>query len=340
MLRKNAFGVDLGTSVVKIYSLRKNRLLSEHDMIAIMNGSQVIAVGNDAYEMYEKNPPNIAVDRPMVNGRIADVAEVEMMLKLLLRKTDRHAGSKPLIYFSAPVNMSELEKRAYYMISDAGNPRNPRVWLVDRPICDAISMGISLERARGSMILDIGAQSTEVSVIAGEQVIVSDSIPMGGQQLNEAICNEIRRSRNLLIGNRTARRLKASLATFLSTGSEERVVTGIDTLTGLPRQEVIPSELVCRAVTEEMLKGAEAMRTFLERTPPQISGNIFNEGIYLTGGTSRIPGIERYLCRIIGCRINLGKDYEFSTIRGLEELIQHKELRKWAHSVKERKNRK
>ncbi len=318
-------------------ALKKNRLLSEHDMIAIMNRSQVIAVGNDAFEMYEKNPPNIRVDRPMVNGRIADVAEVEMLLRLLLRKTDRRSLAHPLIFFSTPVNMSEIEKRAYYAISDAGNPRNPRVFLVDRPICDAISLGIDIERTKGSMILDIGAQSTEVSVIAGGQVIVSDTLAIGGQQLNDAIYNEIRRSRNLLIGKRTARRLKSSLATFLQTGSEERLVTGVDTLTGLPRQETIPGTLVQSAVTDEMKKGAEAMRTFLERTPPQISGNVFNEGIYLTGGTSRIPGIERYLCRVIGCRINLGKDYEFSTVKGLEEVMLHKELRKWASSVKDRK---
>ncbi|MDO5703366.1 MAG: rod shape-determining protein, partial [Lachnospiraceae bacterium] len=223
------------------------------------------------------------------------------------------------------------------MISDAGNPRNPRVFLADRPICDAISLGIPISETRGSMILDIGAQSTEVSVIAGGQVIVSDSIAIGGQQLSDAIAGEIRRRKNLLIGNRTARRLKISLSTFLSSQGEERVVTGVDTLTGLPRQDVVTSEFVSLAVTEEMRKGAEAMRTFLERTPPQISGNIFNEGIYLTGGTARIPGIERYLCRIIGCRINLGKDYEFSTIRGLEEMMQNKELRKWAYSVKDKR---
>ena len=337
MLGKNAFGVDLGTSVVKIYSLRKNRLLSEHDMIAIMGGTQVIAVGNDAFEMYEKNPPGITVDRPMVNGRIADVAEVEMLLKLLLRKTDRHASSHPLIYFSAPVNMSELEKRAYYAISDAGNPRNPRVWLVDRPICDAIALGIPIMRTKGSMILDIGAQSTEVSVIAADQVIVSDTLSIGGQQLNDAICDEIRRRCNLLIGKRTARRLKSALATFLTTGNEERRVVGIDTLSGLPREASIRTELVRDAVTAEMKKGAEAMKTFLERTPPQISGSIMNEGIYLTGGTARIPGIERYLCRMIGCRINLGTDYEFSTVKGLEELMQHKELRRGAHSVKDQR---
>ena len=334
MFNDNVCGVDLGTSTVKLYSQRNSHILTEKTMVAIRNRTQVIAVGNDAFEMYEKNPPDISVDRPVINGSIADVDEVEILLRILLHRTDPNLGKAPAICFSAPVNMPELEKRAYYAISDAGNPKSPRVFLVDRPICDAISLGIPITRTKGSMILDIGAQSTEVSVIAGEQVIVSDSLPIGGQQLNEAVANEIRRERNLLIGSRTARRLKISLATFLTGGKEERRVTGIDTLAGLPREEVITSDLVNRAVEAELRKGAEAMRTFLERTPPQLSGSIMNEGIYLTGGTARIPGIERYLCRMIGCRINLSRDYEFSTIKGLEELMQHKELRRWAHSIK------
>ncbi len=337
MFNKNVFGVDLGGRRIIKKSLRKNRLMIEHDMIAIKDGTQVIAVGNDAFEMYEKNPPGIRVDRPMSDGRIADVDEVEMMLRLLLRKTDRHIGSNPVIYFSAPLNMSELEKKAYYAVSHTGTVRNPKVFLVDRPICDALSCGIPISKTKGSMILNIGAQSTEVSVIAGGQVIVSDSIRLGGQQLNESVCNEIRRSRNLLIGKRTARRLKSVLASFERREGEVRKITGVDTLSGLPREDEVSSDLISLAVEAELHKGAEAMRTFLERTPPQIAKCITDEGIYLTGGTARIPGIERYLSRVIGCRINLSSDYEFSTVRGLEELIRHKELKKWAYSIRNKK---
>ena len=337
MFSKNVFGVDLGTSAVKIYSLRKARLMIEHDRIAVRNGSQVIAAGNDAFEMYEKNPPCISVDRPMESGRIADVDEVEMLLLILLRKADRHAGSHPVIYFSAPVNMSEIEKRAYYSISSTGRLGHPKVFLVDRPICDAISLGIPLIRTRGSMILDIGAQTTEVSVVANEQIIVSDSLPVGGEQLSDSIMNEIRREKNLLIGHRTARRLKAVLASFEQRGiGEARKVTGIDTLTGLPREEIITADLVTRAVDRELSKRAAAMRQFLERTPPQITRCIMDEGIHLTGGTARMPGIDRYLSRHIGCRIVRSSDYEFSTVKGLEELILHKDLRKWAYALKEK----
>lgn len=306
----------------------------EKDMIAIRNGTQVIAVGNDAFEMFEKNPPNVRIDRPMMNGTIADVDEVDMMMRLLLHRTDRHAGQNPVIYFSVPVNMSEIEKRAYYAICTRGSLRNPRIFLADRPICDALSLGINIEKTKGSLILNMGAQSTKMSVIANGQVIISNSIPIGGQQLNNAICEEIRREENLLIGTRTARRLKAVLTTLGEDTGEARKVFGIDTLFGLPREAVITSSLVSRTVQREVEKGALEIRTFLERTPPQITPWVMEEGIFLTGGTARIKGIDRFIQKIVGCRIRLSENYELSTVRGLEEIIRHKELKKWAYTIR------
>ncbi len=337
MLTKNIFGVDLGTSAVKLYSLRKKRIMVEKNMIGIRNGSQVIAVGDDAFEMFEKNPPNVSVDRPIVNGKIADVDEVEMMLRVLLRRLDRRVGGRPVLFFSVPVNMSELEKRAYYAICYNGSLQNPKVFLVDKPICDAIALGIPISRTKGSMILSIGAQSSKMSVIANEQIMISNDIAIGGQALNSAICEEVRRSKNLLIGTRTARRLKAVLGRLNSGRDEARRVFGIDTLSGLPREEVISSELVCRVIEQEMKKCGETVRTFLERTPPQITKYVKEEGIFLVGGTARIPGVDRYLAHIIGCKVNLGQDYELTTVKGLEEIIKHKELQKWAYSIKDKK---
>lgn len=336
MFNRNVFGVDLGTSEIKIYSFRKNRLLHEHNMIAIKDASQVLAVGNDAYEMYEKNPPGIVVERPVANGRIADVAEVEMLLRLLLKKTDSHAGPRASICFSAPCNMSEIEKRAYYAISNLGDLRNPSVMLIDRPICTACQLGIDIAETRGSMILDIGAQSTEVSVITQGQVIVSDSIAIGGQDLNEAIVSEIRRSRNLLIGQKTARRLKISLSSLEAGAEESRKVTGIDTLSGLPREDEISGRIVSRAVEDEMTRGAEEMRLFLERTPPQIRNSVLQEGIFLTGATARIRGIDRFLTRMIGSRIRVSPDYEFCTVKGIKKIIDDKEMKEYIRSVRKK----
>ncbi len=311
----------------------------EKDFIAIRNGTQVIAVGNDAFEMFEKNPPCVKIDRPMINGTIADVDEVEMMLQILLRRTDRHVSRKPILYFSVPTNMSEIEKRAYYAICNNPALQKPHVFLVDRPICDALSLGIPITRSKGSMILNIGAQITQMSVIAQGQVIISNSFNIGGQQLNDAIREEIRREKNLLIGTRTARRMKAVLANLSPgyPGGDARRVYGIDTLSGLLRDEVITTEFVSDTIRREVERSGETIRTFLERIPPQLTPNILEEGIFLTGGTARIPGVARSLENIIGCRIKAAPSYELSTVMGLEEIIRHKELKDWAYTIKDRK---
>lgn len=337
MIIHNAFGVDLGTSAVKVYCHHTGQTIAEKNMIAIRNGRQVLAVGDDAFEMYEKAPENIQVSRPVMNGRIADVAQVEYVLHTMIGRADRNAGYAPMIVFSAPVNMSEIEKRAYYSISHAGYFRNPKVYLVDRPICDAIALGIDVSKTRGSMIVNVGGQNTDISVIANEQVIISTDISIGGQLLNEAICNEIRRQENLIVGRRTARRLKAVLSTLGEDIRETRTVTGMNTLSGLPRQSVISSELVSFAVEGQIAQLASEIRTFLERTPPQIRDSVAEEGIYLTGGTTRIPSIDRYLRRVIGCPVNLSDYYEMCTIQGLAALIKNKELQKWAYTIGNRK---
>ena len=337
MFNDNVCGVDLGTSTVKLYSQRNSHILTEKTMVAIRNRTQVIADGNDAFEMYEKTPPDISVDRPVINGSIADVDEVEILLRILLHRADPNLGKAPAICFSAPVNMPELEKRAYYAIGHTRALGNTRVYLVDRPVCDAIALGIPLSRTKGTMIVNMGARNTDLSILANDQVIISRSIPIGGQNLNEAIQSEIRRKNNLLIGKRTARRLKAVLATFEGDLREARRVTGVHTLSGLPRESIVSSALVSDAVEREVGELAEQIRTFLERTPPQIGKCIMDEGVYLTGGTSRIPGIDQFLTSRLGCRVNLSPHYEMNTILGIRELITHRDLQKWAYSIRKKR---
>ena len=335
----NVYGVDLGTSAVKIYSQKQNLISIEKNLIAIRNGTEVIAVGNDAFEMLEKTPENIVIDSPVREGRIANVAEVEIVMRTLLRRIDHRIGRSPMIFYSAPVNMSEIEKRAYYAISHSGSMGNPKVYLIDRPICDAVALGIMLHRTRGSMIVNIGCQNTEISVVAAEQVIISRSIPIGGDQLSSAICDIVRREENLLIGMRTARRLKSVLATFAPSGDtlQARKVIGMGTLTGLPKESVITHACVTEAVRELLLVLADDIRDFLARVPREIGRCVEEEGIYLMGGTARIPGIAGFLAEKIGCSINLSQDYELCTVRGLEQIINNEELHKWAYTIRKKK---
>ena len=158
---RNVYGIDLGTSTVKIYDLKKDTITKEKNMIAIRNREQVIAVGNYAYEMHERTPSNIEVITPMSNGRIANVLMVEAVLHTLLHRCMRHMGYRPELYFSVPCDMTEIERRSYYTIAHKGALKNCRMYLVDKPIADALALGIPINRTKGSMIVNIGAQSTD-----------------------------------------------------------------------------------------------------------------------------------------------------------------------------------
>lgn len=335
-MSNNNFGIDLGTSQIKIYNQKRGTTLIEKNMVAVRHRHQLLAIGDEAFEMFEKNPPSIDVGGSVREGSLSDIDRVEVLLHLLLMKSEPHIGISPNLFFSAPTNRSGLEERAYYAISNAGNLKNPRVYVIDRAICDSIALGIPLSRTEGSLIINIGAQNTDVSVIAREQVIISKSIPIGGQQMNGAICDELRRTDNVLIGHRTARRLKAVLANFDEKKSEARRVIGLDTLSGLPRECIVTSDTVNRAIRTQMAAITDEINAFLERTPPQIVQSVRAEGLYLTGGTTQIPGIEKYFAKACQCRINLSSYYDRCTIRGLEEIITHKALHKWAKNIKDR----
>lgn len=334
---RNVFGVDLGTNSVKIYSMKKNKIKVEMNMIAVRNEEQVLAVGNDAFEMFEKAPENVEVSYPMAYGKIANLNHVEIVLHALLYEMDKHVGNGPVIYFSVPMNMTEIERRAYYALAQAGSVRQSKVFLVERAICDAIALGIPLIRTKGSMIVNIGAQCTEVSILAHEQVIISKTIPIGGVQLSEAICESVRRNCNLLIGSRTAKRLKMAMGNMVEDKKEARKVYGIDTLSGLPKEGIIPSNLVNEAIEQQMNELALELKSFIERIPPQIAKSVMAEGIYLTGGTTKLPGIERFISNCTGYPVKVPNYYDLCTIKGLEELINHKSLHRWAYSIKEKR---
>ena len=336
MLRK-VYGVDLGTSSVKIYSLSKDKKYREKNMVAIRNKRQIVAVGNEAYEMYEKTPVNIHVDCPIQNGKIANISTMEVGLYLMLKRIESYTPFGSLIYFSIPVDATAVEKRAYYTVANGRMLQNNKVMMVESPLADALALDIPLKPSKGSMLVNIGAQKTELSVIASGRVIISRSIPMGGMQMDEKIIGEVRKNYDLNIGNRTAHRLKAAMGRLNTQSKEVRKVVGIDSISGLPREEVISSSTVNEGISAcADVIGAE-IKSFLERTPPQIAYQIAQEGIYLAGGTARIPFIESYLGNCTGCSFRLSELFEMSTIEGLKKVIQNKELQYWASPIKQRK---
>ena len=273
----------------------------------------------------------------MTNGRISDVMLVEAVLHTLLGRLDSSMGYRPTLYFSVPMDMTELEKRAYYSIAHRGKLKKCRVFLVEKPIADAISLGIPIQRTKGSLIVNIGAQSTEVSAIADGRVIVSRNISLGGKDFNTAVAAAVRRKNSFQISLRTAKRLKIALTDLSGEKQEGRKAMGVDTATGLPRDGNVSCYTVTAAVQGMLEQIAAEIRKFLERTPPQVRSSIMKEGIYLTGGSTKLAGLEEFFADRLGCRVQISGYYDLCTICGLKELITHPVLHRWAFVPKRRR---
>lgn len=330
------YGIDLGSSSIKIYSHLRNRNYSDKNMIA-SRGRKIIAVGNEAYEMFEKNPSDVSVFSPMAFGMIGNLELQEITLFSMLKKIDSLLRISSDFYFSVPLDMTAMEKRAYFHVVNGHWLRQNRVFMVEAPIAEAVALGINLEHNVGSMLVNIGAQNTNFCIITDGKIIIRKQVPIGGRQMNEAICAEIRKRYNLQIGTKTAKRLKLVLGRLNDQKKDARKVVGIDSVSGLPREEVISSYVVNAGIMNCVNEIAAEMKTFLERTPPQISYHIAKEGIYLTGGSTRLPYIDNYLASFTGFTFNLSELYENSEVYGLEKIIKNRELRKWAQAIKQRK---
>lgn len=336
MLFGKTYGIDLGSSSVKVYSLFKNKSYMEKNMIA-SRGHKIIAVGNEAYEMFEKSPAEVAVCSPMSFGMIANLELQEIVLYSMIRRIDHILGVGSVMFFTVPLDMTAVEKRAYFNVANGYWLRKNRVYMVESPIADALAMGVDLDDPTGNMVVNMGAQSTEMSIITGGRIIISKKIPIGGRQMNESICTEIRKRYNLQLGTRTAKRLKMVMGRLSDQRKGVRKVVGIDCISGLPREEVISSYVVNDGIMNCVNEIASEMKTFLERIPPQISYHIAKQGIYITGGSTRLPYLDKYLASYTGFTFNMSDLYEKSAVSGLEKIIKNKELRKWAMPVKQRK---
>ena len=336
MLFEKTYGIDLGSSSVKVYSLFKNKSYMEKNMIA-SRGHKIIAVGNEAYEMFEKSPAEVAVCSPMSFGMIANLELQEIVLYSMIRRIDHILGVGSVMFFTVPLDMTAVEKRAYFNVANGYWLRKNRVYMVESPIADALAMGVDLDDPTGNMVVNMGAQSTEMSIITGGRINKSKKIPIGGRQMNESICTEIRKRYNLQLGTRTAKRLKMVMGRLSDQRKGVRKVVGIDCISGLPREEVISSYVVNDGIMNCVNEIASEMKTFLERIPPQISYHIAKQGIYITGGSTRLPYLDKYLASYTGFTFNMSDLYEKSAVSGLEKIIKNKELRKWAMPVKQRK---
>ncbi len=330
---KQAFGIDPGTDTIKIYDFKDDTITVEKNLIAVKDHNTVLCAGDDAYEFYNRVSADTIVTSPMYMGRIGDVRFAEAIIHFLLRKQGHYIGRRPLLYFAVPCDMTEIERRAYTAIARRGKLRNCSVYLIEKPISDALALGIPTSKSKGSMMINIGAETTTLSSTADSHVILNRSVPYGGKQINEGIVSMVRRINRLHISEKTAEDIKLAITGTKDPDFRGVTVSGIDTENGLPRTGFVTKTTGQRAVYECISAIIKGLNTFIERTPPQIRKTISEEGIYLTGGGARIPGIDRELSSALGYPIHLSSLYEYSTVSGLKEVIKFSGANKLAYDV-------
>ncbi len=335
MLFQNICGVDLGTDTIKIRDKSGKRFMDTKNMIAIRDKTQVIAIGDAAYEMYEKNPLNVEVSCPMSNGVIASSTNMRRVLSYTLKKFSSFAQTSSDICMAVPGKVTPVERRAFFNVLSGGISAS-RVRLVDKGLADAVSIGLPVLSPQGHMIVNIGADTTEISVITNGSVILAQTLKLGGRKLDEDICTMVRRKFNINIGRRTAERLKNNLAFMINGPRLEQKVFGIHTLSGLPKSDMVPSLDVSVAIIDTVDQIVQNIKSVYERTPPQIMKDIAEEGIFLTGGVSMLLNLPIYIQKEVGLPIYHIQDPKNSTVRGLVDIINNRELRSLTRSPKVR----
>lgn len=318
----NTLGIDFGTSHIKIFNKNKKKIINERNIIAVQDNDRVLAVGDEAFEIYEKTPDEIQVHYPIAGGVIASIAYTKMVLQKFLGRNIGLFSRTCDYYIAIPSDTTEVQKRAFNKLITSSNIQAKKVYVVDRPIADAIGVGVDIRKAKGVLILDIGADTAEMSVISMGGIVVSKLINIGGNRIDETIMNFLKRNYSLVVGEKTAEQLKrAFCCAVVERPDNKTLVSGRDVISGLPVEREISQNELCEAINEVFSTIIEGVRATLERTPPELSADILRDGIYLTGGTSELRRIDDYLSMALGVKVNRFENPSESIVRGLAKII-------------------
>lgn len=300
MLSNTEIGIDLGTANTLVYSKNKGIIFNEPSVVAIdIVTNKVLAVGLEAKNMIGKTPGHIVAIRPLKDGVIADFDVTAQMLKEIMKKASKAIGlsiRKPNVVVCTPSGSTSVERRA---IQDAvKNCGAKQVHLIEEPVAAAIGAGLPVEEPVANVIVDIGGGTTEVAIISYGGVVSCNSVRIGGDQLDEDICQYVRKKHNILIGERTAEQIKMEIGYALIEHSPLTMeVRGRDLVTGLPKPITITSLEVQEAIQESLLHILEAIRSTLEECPPELSGDIVDQGVVLSGGGALLSGMQDWLMK-------------------------------------------
>ncbi len=302
-------GIDLGTASTLVYLKNEGIVLCEPSVVAIEAGtSNVLAVGEEAKRMLGRTPGNIVAIRPMRDGVIADFEITESMLRYFIKKVHNSRRLvRPRVIIAIPSGITEVEKRA---VKDSALHAGAReVYMLEEPVAASIGVGLPIQEPSGNMVIDIGGGTTEMAVISLAGVVFAKSIRIGGDEMDEAIVNYLKRTYNLMVGERTAEEIKITIGSGYPMEEEMTMdVRGRDLVAGLPKMISITSEEVREALSEPIAQIIEAVRITLERTPPELSADLIEKGLILAGGGALLRGLDKLIAEETGLPVHIADD--------------------------------
>lgn len=313
-------GIDLGTANVLVYVDGKGIVLEEPSVVAIeKNTNTVLAVGNEARKMIGRTPANIEVIRPLKDGVISDYEATEKMLKYFTERIVEKKGFRrlvmPRIMVCVPTGVTEVEKRAVEEATREAGARE--VYIIEEPIAAAIGAGMDISLPNGNMVIDIGGGTTDIAVISLGGAVVSDSIKIGGDKFDAAIVTYIKKKHNLLIGERSAEKLKMEIGTAMKDSEEMLMnISGRNIIKGLPETIEVSSQEIAEALEECIKQIVATTRVVLEKTPPELAADISTSGIVMTGGGALLRNLDKRIEKATGIKVMVADEPLSCVARG------------------------
>ena len=307
-LFSNDIGIDLGTANALVYVRDQGIVLREPSVVAIQAGTtNVLAVGLEAKEMLGRTPSNIVAIRPMKDGVIADFEITESMLRHFIQKVHYRKLIAPRVVVAVPSGITEVEKRA---VKDSATHAGAReVYLIEQPMASAIGVGLPVHEPAGNMIVDIGGGTCEIAIISLAGIVFARSLRVGGDEFDETIVAHMKRAYNLMIGERTAEDIKIRIGSAAALPKETSMdVKGRDLVSGLPKTITVSSQEIREAMGDPLDTIVDAVRTTLERCPPELAADLVDRGLVLAGGGALLRGLDKLLREETGLPVHIAED--------------------------------